>query len=1406
MSPVDIIVACPQCNNRYTLKEELRGKTIRCPNSSCVAIFTVPSEVSNPVPAVPAQPTVLRPARKGTTEVGSVGGMIPILPSEIPLAQEAEPVAPEPVTPEPEAPARRSRTGTVGDLVPLLEGNPTVETDWSQAPPVRKKPTAPRPSKPSDTAQRPAAPATLRLPAFPSPAAECQGEAAASRKTQRIDPPPARQEPVVEPVVARSGDRATTPVEPVVARSGDRATTPVVARSPDPVVARSPDRATAEPAPKGEAPAEPPAETEGPRVLAPGDWQAPPPRRADKSGNRTPVAGTPVEKKAIPKGQTLLNHSTAPDGQVETHPEEHPDSPQSQRGKLWVRIGLAVVFLMMVGFGVTIWMLFRVTEAGLAELAMKEYQNQQFNSAADKFKQLAEQFSASDRVTEYRLLEELCRLRYQLEDKEIPPLAEALEKVNAFLKSLKQEGRAAVFKPYHADLGKSLMIRLGNLRDQAPKEKPTTPELLLTVLQVVKDVSALSEALTQDNVGQVRKDVVEINKAIVRYNREQDFLARLKPLVGRPSGASLRQAHRMIREAEEEGLPGISKNDKVTRLLQQIQDGHRDAVVYHREGAGLKVQARAEDSIDVLIVDPEVERSRLPAKADAPLVLAVVRGVLYACNSSTGKVRWATRVGIDTTTLPVRLPATPISPERILVISADSNTLTALDQEGQTVWQYHLGKACLGRPVIVGSRAFIPTFDGQIHEIELIKGTLLGRFQLGEGERLNSGGTCQDDLLYVPADEGCVYVLDINQKKCVAVLYTNHPSGSLRGEPILVPPDPPAPGYLVLTQTAGLDHMQLRVYGLPIRDPNAEPIALKRQPHVQGWSWFPARSDEEKIALLTDLGVMGLFGIRQARNHDSALFPQFPCGPEGLSLEPFVGGGKAARKTMGRAQVVAMQSDTFWVLVDGRLQRLEMGWKSDVGPRLVPAWKEPPLLGSPLHESQEREDRATGRNFLYLVTHALNRPACLMTAVDGGDKGEVLWQRQLGLVCQGEVVALQPPDGKGLPLLLAMDPGGALLSFDPTAYQKSDRPGWHRGGQKVAPGFDENRRFPPVFIRDDSGKTVWQVGCPGTAGSANEGQTLLIRKVNWRPGRRELEIERESKVILKAAPAGPPVRQGDHVLLPLENAKLVRIPLNAASPEATPGPDWRARRLGLETRGHVLALDQDRVLTYDGLGGLFCWNWILTAGDVYSKLPDRDTNTRGYLPPTLALKSRLTAAPLLVPAQGKEEKPRVCLAEASGWVRLLQVEEDGQLKEQRSWDLKDPVTAGPFLRVLPSGERRIGCIVKQSRLVWLDPDRDEPVWEYGGERPAPAVVGAAASAAIDPTEAIIGEPQLVKDFLLVADQGGRFLAIDPKDGKVRKQYKLRGNMSATVSPVSFGPDRAFAPITDGTVLLLPLQK
>jgi hypothetical protein len=116
--------------------------------------------------------------------------------------------------------------------------------------------------------------------------------------------------------------------------------------------------------------------------------------------------------------------------------------------------------------------------------------------------------------------------------------------------------------------------------------------------------------------------------------------------------------------------------------------------------------------------------------------------------------------------------------------------------------------------------------------------------------------------------------------------------------------------------------------------------------------------------------------------------------------------------------------------------------------------------------------------------------------------------------------------------------------------------------------------------------------------------------------------------------------------------------------------------------------------------------------------------------------------------------------------------------------LKGRVTSALFLRPAADGIR-IGCVVDERRLVWLDPARDgKPAWEY----PADGEV--------------VGQPQLIEGVLVVALRTGTVVSLDPAIGQPKGQkLPTPTGVAPVISPVAFGPGRLFAPLADGTILL-----
>ena len=193
------------------------------------------------------------------------------------------------------------------------------------------------------------------------------------------------------------------------------------------------------------------------------------------------------------------------------------------------------------------------------------------------------------------------------------------------------------------------------------------------------------------------------------------------------------------------------------------------------------------------------------------------------------------------------------------------------------------------------------------------------------------------------------------------------------------------------------------------------------------------------------------------------------------------------------------------MLTNGLLQRLRLVLDGRAGLTVQPAWNAPINLGSPLYPSQVEPNVATGHGTIFLTTQGNSPQAALATALDD-DTGEIHWQRQLGLVCNGEPLLLHAPEEKGPPLLLALDQSGRLFAFDPLLIDP--KPGELREshGRRLAPALEPNPHATPLLLRGD-GESAFEIACPG------DGKELIVRHVTvgenrqlqWRGGRVKLE-------------------------------------------------------------------------------------------------------------------------------------------------------------------------------------------------------------------------------------------------------------------------------------------------------------
>ncbi len=1126
-------------------------------------------------------------------------------------------------------------------------------------------------------------------------------------------------------------------------------------------------------------PAAPPAKKKAPLEAPAKTWEPPPVRRK-------------------PEKQEALNQTPAP---IEAAPEAPlvPDyGPPAPRGKrlVWVVAAFAVgVALLLAVGGYLVWTQIIYTEANIAKAADADYALEKYDQAGNAYHGLVVQFPNSARLPYYQLMQDLCEVRSQASSPE-PDIVVCLDRFNSFIDDHKEKDadllkqRAPDLADTVAGLAKSFAMRNTQPTDETPLDAAKRLE------DSMKKITELDAAMpSADARLAFDKNIRGVREAVVLNRRIRDAVGRLKKAAEtKPASMAVREFFRKLKR-EQAALPEVAQQPEVSQLRKQVYTRHLEGVRYSPEAGNAAALDHAADSARYpsLLVDPLLHGGLDKPAPDDPVVLAVVRGVLYALNRADGRTKWAVRVGVDTTDLPVRVPAQVGLPERILVVSADAKAVTALDADGVPVWQYALDAECLGRPLIVDQLAYLATYDGKVHEIELAQGKRLGVFDLGQP--LTVGGVREPNtsFLYFPGDDFCVYVLDVSArpKKCAAILYTNHAAGSLRSEPLILSA-PDAQGadadWLVLNQAEGLHNTRLNAYRLtptsavPItdREEPAEKLGLKG---LSGWTWFPPYHDGEKMVMLSDAGVLSIFGIRQARNpRDPLLFPMLP---EDYNVGPVAPTAPDARN---RAEAAEVRDRDYWVLAGGELKRFYLELTSKEGPRMKQAfgWKTAPL-GSPLQAAQVekyplRMDKdALTDTSLILVTQPAARQTCLATAVDAKD-GEIIWQRQLGFVCQGEPLELRPAGANGPAAVVALDRGGGLFAFDPAQKADIKDSEFHKNYTSLYESLDDGPGLPPVLLAGPKDESAYEIACRRKGAELE----LAIRRVTVNPTGAPPEKDAELSVPIHSPLAGTPIVTENMIVLPLADGVLARLalPLTAES-KVEMGPNWSSKKTPQEAVCRLAALGPDDFLASDGGRSLTYWRW--KAAKDYISMPRAPTKDPEA--PTLIMaeaEGSLTAGPVLLPEV--DDKRQVCVTDVSRGVTLISVTEDGNLKPGTRWKLDGQVTAGPFIETAPDGTTRISCVIDSRRLVWLDPAKEKPLWLYQGQSAA----------------ALVGRPRLIGGQIIVADDSGRIVGLNPTNGTpIGKGFQLPGSTAPAAGPVEFGAGRLFVPLSDGTVLLPP---
>lgn len=1122
----------------------------------------------------------------------------------------------------------------------------------------------------------------------------------------------------------------------------------------------------------------------------------------------------PPPKKGGAKPAVVAAKPAAAFEEVKDEPEEEDDwEPIARRKRKKKRNTAPLVLAVMLGATVFAVILFVVLayrkgeeEAeSAANQAKSLYDKQDYAAAEKAYQKLADDNPDAGDGDKYRFLARLAgsqKVIRSISNQEDP--RPGLESYRAFVDAHK--GKPFV-KPNEFgndvfDMGKKLAEDVARYADGRVKgfvaDRRAKPKELDAAEEMVKagnDLLERNDPFRPKEVSPAEGVKGELNKVSAAIGKERHRLAvvaRVRDILSDPTDANIANA-KVVLAAER-----YAADPEAAGLVTAAEGAFLTRVRYDRDPAPPQPPAEAGGASVLFVapVGPTKPSARGPNDGPPGVFLAVARGLLYALDEDTGDTLWAARVGPAVYDPPtVARVNTLDGTADIAVVASDvagRPAVTGYDlRTGKPLWQQPLTAknpaggtspdvpaAPAGPAAVAGGRGYLPLRDpnGTVVVLDLASGARVGRMTLGQpaGPVVARPGT---PLVYAAGESRRVFVFDAEaagpdgpQPRCVRVLPTDHPGGTLRTTPVFLGPpgdDPGADHWLLLSQADGPKGMRLRAFRLDPTPPAAgdgpPPVTALSAPvelAVVGWSWFPPATDGERLAFVTDMGQLRLFGLNQVGSSDAAVFPlpsPKPEDPVFKQVLPAANDPDADRPLPG--QVVPAEDGAFWVLLYGKLVKFRLALRPDTG-------LEATALGTPLAIGVPTQPVQTGprRETACFVVRSANGSGCRAVAVRLAD-GEPRWQRQLGAVAAG------PAAAAGGGLLLTGEDGSAFLlppGLGGAGVARS-APGW------VAADPPEGVAGPSATAASADGRTAFVV--TPTAG-ATVPQFTIRRLVD---GKRD-----HAGVVAAPGPlAGPPAVVGGSLLLPAADGFVYRLEVGDGRlrPDTlTQGPRWWSDRRAADPVGYVVPVGGDAFVTTDGGRGMARWVW--PAGGQYS---DGGATWR--------LRDRVAAAPVLVPADGARPA-RLLAADVSGGVGLYDAARGGEPARRwvpgRTAGLPGGRVTGLAVGAGADGRPAVVYVSDGRRLVCLDPEKDDPVWVGGAGDESGAVVGL-------PRPAGGGK-------WLVTELGGRVKVLDGATGRpvVEKDVGLPGSVPAAAG-VASAAGRVVVPLSDGSAAVVEVD-
>lgn len=727
---------------------------------------------------------------------------------------------------------------------------------------------------------------------------------------------------------------------------------------------------------------------------------------------------------------------------------------------------------------------------------------------------------------------------------------------------------------------------------------------------------------------------------------------------------------------------------------------------------------------------------------DSGIVLAMARGTLYGLSARTGKDRWALRVGQDVRDLPPRVSLGGNIPDLAFVVTTEEAGQTYLSQmnlvSGERNWTRKLPSACPAGALLISNNRLVVPHKETVSLVEAGTGKMTGSYTI-------SGYEISSLPVHDKARDRLFIPVD-RGRIFVLDLATKKCVGVIYTEhgSGQIKGAPLIIDDLMVACIAtgsGAGSTRIKAYDISAKGPNPgfELIGDFDMPGHASTS--PYIDGNETLGVVTDQGLLWLFGIGKSSTIGTSQSKgKTPFYP--LTTRPMpvkLQANTELKKDQPRPRVqVAHVTLNDWWVFSHDYLIRNVYDPFRGTLYALPNGSLP--LGSPLHRAELSPD---GR-LIVVVTQPRGQAQMLASGIDRST-GTIVWQTQLGTEASQDPVALADA-------VAMLDRGGAVFAVK--ANEIADNTSWQVCGTWPAlPLIAASHRL----LKTPHGNALISMSFDPVRAR------IILRKMDA-DGKTPMAMKQFPHTV---APVGTPVALDDGTtLVPCKDGNIYQF--NFASGTSNSLFSWRDPSAFSNAVGHLLMPTPDQLIASNGLNKVL--RWSRNAQGVWKKVPN-----------DLELPARIITNMIPLPGQ------RVGVGDDAGNLHSLSLAALGTSKQ---WNVKGAITRGPFLL----GTEGFGCIVDGKRLWWINNGDEEEGKVFGNTDIA----------------AIIGEPSNIGNDVLLAvlqrDPGLGMLAsyvwLESATGKLLFSEKLPEGLAPSSGATPIGKDRAFAPLSDGTVRIL----